>query len=66
VANPLALLLSAVLMLRHLDEDAVADQVMRAVTAVLAGTVRTRDIGGTASTSAFADEICRALDRSGR
>ena len=66
VANPLALLLSAVLMLRHLDEDAVADQVMRAVTAVLAGTVRTRDIGGTASTSAFADEICRALDRTGQ
>ena len=65
-ANPTALLLSAVLMLRHLDEDAVADQVMRAVTAVLAGTVRTRDIGGTASTSAFADEICRALDRTGR
>ena len=64
VANPLALLLSAVLMLRHLDEDAKADHVMRAVTAVLAdGTVRTRDIGGSASTTAFADEICRALDR---
>jgi len=63
LANPLALLLSGVLMLRHLDEDAMADHVMRAVTAVLAGTVRTRDIGGTASTTAFADEICRALDR---
>jgi isocitrate dehydrogenase (NAD+) len=64
VANPLALLLSGVLMLRHLDEDAKADHVMRAVTAVLAdGAVRTRDIGGSASTTAFADEICRALDR---
>jgi isocitrate dehydrogenase (NAD+) len=64
VANPLALLLSAVLMLRHLDEDAMADRVVRAVTAVLAeGQVRTRDIGGSASTTAFADEICRALDR---
>jgi isocitrate dehydrogenase (NAD+) len=64
VANPLALLLSGVLMLRHLDEDAMAERVMRAVTAVLAaGAVRTRDIGGTASTTAFADEICRALDR---
>jgi isocitrate dehydrogenase (NAD+) len=65
VANPLALLLSAVLMLRHLNEDAKADHVMRAVTSVLAGRVRTRDIGGTASTSAFADEICRMLDRTG-
>jgi isocitrate dehydrogenase (NAD+) len=63
VANPLALLLSGVLMLRHLDEDAIADRVMTAVTTVLAGTVRTRDIGGTATTTAFADEICRALDR---
>jgi len=63
VANPLALLLSGVLMLRHLGEDAKADHVMRAVTAVLAdGRVRTRDIGGSASTTAFAEAICRALD----
>ena len=63
LANPLALLLSSVLMLHHLHEDAVADRVMRAITAVLAGTVRTRDIGGTASTTEFATAICRALDR---
>jgi isocitrate/isopropylmalate dehydrogenase len=38
--------------------------VVRAVTAVLAeGRVRTRDIGGSASTTEFAAEICRALDR---
>jgi isocitrate dehydrogenase (NAD+) len=64
VANPLALLLSGVLMLHHLNEDAMADRVMRAVTAVLAdGSVRTRDIGGTASTTEFADAICRAMDQ---
>jgi len=63
LANPLALLLSSVLMLHHLHEDAVADRVMRAITAVLAGTVRTRDIGGTASTTEFAAAICRAMDR---
>jgi isocitrate dehydrogenase (NAD+) len=62
VANPLALLLSGVLMLRHVDEGAMADRVMRAVTTVLAGAVRTRDIGGTASTSEFADAVCRALE----
>ena len=62
-ANPLALLLSGVLMLQHLHEDAIADRVMRAVTAVLAGPVRTRDIGGTASTTEFADALCRAVDR---
>ncbi|MEZ5418274.1 MAG: isocitrate/isopropylmalate dehydrogenase family protein [Vicinamibacterales bacterium] len=62
VANPLALLLSGVLMLRHLNEDAAAERVMHGVTTVLAGTVRTRDIGGTATTSEFADAICRAME----
>ncbi len=63
IANPLALLLSGVLMLHHLHEDAVAERVMRGITTVLAGTVRTRDIGGTATTTAFAEAICRAMDQ---
>jgi isocitrate dehydrogenase (NAD+) len=63
VANPTALLLSAVLMLRHIDEGAAADRVMRGLADVLtAGRVRTRDLGGTASTTAFADELCRSMD----
>ena len=62
IANPTALLLSAVLMLRHVGEDAMADRVMRALTAVLVeGNIRTRDLGGTASTLEFADAICRSL-----
>jgi isocitrate dehydrogenase (NAD+) len=62
VANPTALLLSAVLMLRHLHEDAAADRIMAALTGVLvAGTIRTRDLGGAASTGQFADAICRAI-----
>jgi isocitrate dehydrogenase (NAD+) len=62
VANPTALLLSAVLMLRHLDEDAAADRIMTALCGVLvAGKTRTRDLGGVASTEQFADAICRAI-----
>ncbi len=62
VANPTALLLSAVLMLRHIGEGAIADRVMAALTAVLTGgRIRTRDLGGTASTSAFADAIARMV-----
>ena len=62
VANPTALLLSAVLMLRHLDEDAAADRIMTALCGVLvAGKIRTRDLGGVASTVQFADAICRAI-----
>ena len=62
LANPTALLLSAVLMLRHLDEGAAADRIMQGLGAVLtAKTVRTRDLGGTASTLEFADAVCRQM-----
>ncbi|HEY2907946.1 MAG TPA: isocitrate dehydrogenase (NAD(+)) [Vicinamibacterales bacterium] len=63
VANPTALLLSAVLMLNHINEDKAADRLMTALGAVLtAGHTRTRDLGGRASTTEFADAICRAID----
>jgi isocitrate dehydrogenase (NAD+) len=63
LANPTALLLSAVLMLRHIDEAAAADRIMAALGRVLvAGDVRTRDLGGSASTMAFADSLCRSLE----
>jgi isocitrate dehydrogenase (NAD+) len=62
LANPTALLLSAVMMLRHIEERAAADRIMTALGAVLAaGEVRTRDLGGTSSTMAFADAVARAL-----
>jgi isocitrate dehydrogenase (NAD+) len=62
VANPTALLLSAVLMLRHIGERVIADRVTHAMEAVLGdGRIRTRDLGGTASTSEFADAIARQL-----
>jgi isocitrate dehydrogenase (NAD+) len=62
IANPTALLLSAVMMLAHIGETAAADRVTTALHRVLtAGTARTRDLGGTATTSGFADLVCRAL-----
>jgi len=62
LANPTALLLSAVMMLRHIEERAAADRIMTALGAVLAaGEVRTRDLGGTSSTMAFADAVAHAL-----
>ena len=61
-ANPMALLHSAVLMLRHINEGAIADRIMVALGAVLsAGRVRTRDLGGSAGTMEFAEAICRRL-----
>ena len=62
LANPTALLLSAVLMLRHIGEGTAADRIMQALAGVLnAGAVRTRDLGGSASTLEFAEAVCRAL-----
>jgi isocitrate dehydrogenase (NAD+) len=63
LANPTALLLSAVLMLRHIDEGSVADRIMAALGRVLTGRqTRTRDLGGTATTMEFADAIRRDLE----
>src|SRR3954465_13416701 len=62
VANPTALLLSAVMMLRHIDEGAAANRIMSALNSVLeSGSARTRDLGGTTSTFEFADAVCRSL-----
>jgi isocitrate dehydrogenase (NAD+) len=63
VANPTALLLSAVMMLRHLDEAPAADRIMRGLAVVLTtGLVRTRDLGGSASTLAFTEAVCRHVE----
>ena len=63
VANPMALLLSAVLMLRHIGEEQMADRVVKALNDVLSeGKVRTRDLGGKASTIEFTDAICRKIE----
>ena len=62
VANPTALLLSALLMLRHIGEGAIADRIAAALGRVLADDqVRTRDLGGSASTAEFTNAICRRL-----
>jgi isocitrate dehydrogenase (NAD+) len=62
IANPMALLLSALLMLRHIGEGPMADRIMKALGLVLAeDQVRTPDLGGTATTTEFAAAICRRL-----
>ena len=62
-ANPTALLLSALLMLRYLDEDEHAARILAALEHVLtAGETRTPDLGGNATTQQFADAISRQVD----
>jgi len=63
IANPTALLQSAVLMLHHLDEAGAADRVQTALEKTYAAKKSlTRDVGGTAGTSAFADAVVQALE----
>jgi isocitrate dehydrogenase (NAD+) len=60
-ANPIAIILSAAMMLAHLGEAEAATAVREGVTSVLAeGSVRTRDLGGTASTMQTAEAIADA------
>jgi len=62
VANPLALIMSAVMMLEHMHEDAIAKKVQTAYEAVIAeGKTLTRDLGGTASTDQFTDALIAKL-----
>ena len=62
LANPTALLLSALMMLDHVGERDAAARIRAALDRVLTdGRVRTRDLGGTATTTEFADAIGRAI-----
>ena len=58
IANPTAILMSAIVMLRYIGEAAAAKSVEDAMMAVFAeGAVRTKDLGGTAKTAEFANAI---------
>ncbi len=61
VANPTALIQSAVMMLHHIGEQAAANRIEQALLAVYRGRVRTSDLGGSATTDQFADAVCDAI-----
>jgi isocitrate dehydrogenase (NAD+) len=62
IANPTAVMQSAVMMLRHLGEAAAAGRIETALTGVYReAKVRTRDLGGTASTEEFTRAVCSAV-----
>src|ERR671932_1668703 len=63
IANPTALLQSAILMLRHIGEQDAAAKTEKAMLKVYTeGQVRTRDVGGTARTNEFARAIVEAME----
>jgi isocitrate dehydrogenase (NAD+) len=66
-ANPTAMILSGVLMLRHLGYPDVGARLELAVRDVIAeGTTVTHDLGGDAGTSQFADAVIERLGQTAR
>jgi len=62
IANPMAVILSGVLMLRHIGEITAADRIDTALTQVLAEKKHiTRDLGGDAGTKRFTEAIISKL-----
>jgi isocitrate dehydrogenase (NAD+) len=62
LANPLALVFSSIMMLRHLGQERPAARLERAVERLLAeGKMLTRDLGGRATTTAVAERIAALL-----
>lgn len=61
VANPIAALRSAAMLLRHAGDECGAGIIGQAIETVLARGVRTRDLGGTAGTKEFGEEVLREI-----
>ena len=62
IANPTALIQSAVMMLNHMGLRSKAEKIETALIDVYRrGVVRTADLGGSASTNEFADAVCDLL-----
>lgn len=61
-ANPIAFLLSSLMLLEHLKEDEVADRIRNAIHTTLADkSVCTPDIGGNGTTESFTKAVCSNL-----
>jgi isocitrate dehydrogenase (NAD+) len=64
IANPTAMILAAVMLLRHISETVAASRVALALEKVLMqGAVMTPDLGGSSSTDKFAEAIIREIEK---
>jgi 3-isopropylmalate dehydrogenase len=63
IANPIAAILSAAMMLEHLEAPRPAERIRRAVARVLAaGKPKTPDLGGTSTTAEVGRAVLEALE----
>jgi isocitrate dehydrogenase (NAD+) len=62
IANPLALILASAMMLSHVGRQDLAGRLRKAIDQTLnQESIRTKDLGGTASTREFADALVRRV-----
>lgn len=61
IANPVAMIWSGALMLDFLGQRDAHDRIVRAIETVLAQGPRTRDLGGTASTTEMGEAIAKLV-----
>jgi tartrate dehydrogenase/decarboxylase/D-malate dehydrogenase len=61
IANPVAAILSAAMMLDHLEQSQAAERIRRAVSSALAAGQHTPDLGGTLTTQQMGDAVVREL-----
>jgi isocitrate dehydrogenase (NAD+) len=63
LANPMALMRSAIMMLRHMGKLDAADRMAKALrTTVVERKILTRDLGGAASTTEFTESVVREIE----
>ena len=62
IANPSAVVLAGCMLFEYMGRPEVGSRTREALVAALQGGVRTRDLGGTASTREFADSVMEELD----
>jgi methanogen homoisocitrate dehydrogenase len=66
IANPVAALRSAGMLLTHVGDPEGAARIEGAIRAVLSQGIKTRDIGGLAGTREFGEAVLRVLELTGR
>jgi len=62
IANPIAAIWSAAMMLEHLGESKANELILQAIQEVLRGDVKTPDMGGRANTGQFAKAIIQSIE----
>jgi isocitrate dehydrogenase (NAD+) len=62
IANPTGLMLSAAMMLDHIDQREAAERLRKGITAALANAeTRTGDLGGKTNTAGYTDAVIRLM-----